>query len=97
MTQNHSELTSIEELQLYVHNTLCEKESLLEYQFKTHARVLEKNGQPCGMQFSLKGPRSVRLEAVWATDRNIIYFYDARGERYQKVTLRNRIAIPKAA
>jgi hypothetical protein len=35
----------------------------------------------------------VRLGAIWAADRNILYFYDARGERYLKLELKEPITI----
>ena len=44
-----------------------------------------------GLQFSLHGPRSVRLGAIWAADQNMIYFYDTRGNRYMKLRLRHRL------
>jgi hypothetical protein len=34
----------------------------------------------------------VRLEAIWVLDRNTIYFYDARGTRFLKVQLAERLA-----
>ena len=46
--------------------------------------ALVRRGECCGRQFTLFGPRSVRLGAVWAADRNDLYFYDARGERFRK-------------
>ena len=33
----------------------------------------------------------MRLGAIWAADHNVIYFYDARGERYLKIKLNRRI------
>jgi hypothetical protein len=47
-------------------------------------------GNPCGLQFTIRGPRSIRLSAVWASDSNVIYFYDTRGERFLKVRLNSR-------
>jgi hypothetical protein len=48
------------------------------------------------MQFSLRGPRSVRLGAIWAADQNMLYFYDARGQRYLKLRLKQRIFAERA-
>jgi len=56
-------------------------------QFAMEAIPLTRMGCLCGMQFLLRGPRSVRLGAVWATDHNHLYFYDARGERFHKEKL----------
>ncbi|MFK7776669.1 MAG: hypothetical protein QM501_00940 [Gimesia sp.] len=84
-------IQSLNELRSYIHTTLCAKENLLEEQFKMTEMVLKRRGRSCGLQFSIQGPRSVRLGAIWASDSNMIYFYDARGERYAKVQLPNRV------
>ena len=83
---------SLDDLRCFVHQTLCEKENLLPDQFSIAELPLQQRGAPCGMQFTLQGPRSVRLGAVWAAERNQVYFYDARGERYLKLDLAHRIA-----
>jgi hypothetical protein len=54
----------------------------------------------CGIQFSLRGPRNVRLGAIWVADQNVVYLYDARGLRYAKLRLTNGLALqaqPRAA
>ncbi|KAA0132981.1 MULTISPECIES: hypothetical protein [Gimesia] len=84
-------IQSLNDLRQYIHKTLCEKENLLEEQFTMSEMALQRRGRGCGLQFSINGPRSVRLGAIWASDSNMIYFYDARGERYAKVNLPNRI------
>lgn len=89
-------IRSLDDLRNYVHKTLCEKENLLPEQFSMTEMLLSRGGRDCGLQFSLVGPRSVRLGAIWASDPNMLYFYDARGERYLKIPLQQRIA-PRAA
>lgn len=84
-------IQSLNELRQFIHKTLCEKENLLEEQFSMTEMSLIRRGRSCGLQFSINGPRSVRLGAIWASDSNMVYFYDARGERYAKVHLPNRI------
>ncbi|MCH9654798.1 MAG: hypothetical protein K0U86_06170 [Planctomycetes bacterium] len=88
-------IQSLNELRLYIHKTLCEKENLLEEQFSMSEMALRRRGRSCGLQFSINGPRSVRLGAIWASDSNMVYFYDARGERYAKVHLPNRVFVPE--
>ncbi|WP_299460510.1 hypothetical protein [uncultured Gimesia sp.] len=88
-------IQSLNELREYIHKTLCEKENLLEEQFTMSEMALRRRGRNCGLQFSINGPRSVRLGAIWASDSNMIYFYDARGERYAKVHLPNRVFVPE--
>lgn len=85
------------ELRAYIHRTLCEKENLLADQFQMTEMVLTRRGRPCGLQFSLQGPRRVRLGAIWAAERNEVYFYDARGVRYLKARLRHRLRMEREA
>jgi hypothetical protein len=35
----------------------------------------------------------VRLAAIWVADKNMVYLYDARGTRYAKLRLSNRLAL----
>lgn len=92
-----SDISTIDDLRDFVHATLCSKENLVSDQFKMIERELTKNGRPCGIQFTIHGPRQVRLSAVWASDRNLLYFYDTSGIRYMKVPLRKRFAVDSAA
>ena len=81
----------VDDLRNFIHTKLCEKENLLSDQFSMTEMQLTRRGRACGLQFSLHGPRSVRLGAIWASDHNLIYFYDAKGSRYAKVRLRHRL------
>jgi len=83
---------SLDELRTYVHQTLCARENLLPDQSPLSEAPLTRGGRRCGLQFCVQGPRSVRLTGIWVTDENVLYFYDARGERFQKVALRYRIS-----
>ena len=85
-------LESLDELRAYVHRTLCERENLVEEQFAMRESSLVMYGAACGLQFMIHGPRSTRLSAVWAADPNVVYFYDASGERFLKVRLNERFA-----
>ena len=89
------QITSMEVLRQYIHTTLCDKEQLLEEQSLLVELPLFRGGQLCGMQFTLLGPRSVKLSAVWAADKNVIFLYDTRGERYAKVHLKTRFSIER--
>ncbi|NOX54491.1 MAG: hypothetical protein GXP27_08640 [Planctomycetes bacterium] len=84
-------ISSFSDLKRFIHRTLCEKENLLPDQFTMSETQLTRRGRVCGMRFSIRGPRAVRLGAIWASDHNYIYFYDARGVRFRKVRLRNRL------
>ncbi len=93
MTAPVDAITDRDELRAFVHQTLCEKENLVPEQFRMIERQLTRSGKGCGLQFTIHGPRQVRLSAVWASDRNTLYFYDATGTRYLKVQLRAHIAV----
>ena len=80
-----------EQLHAYVHDALCERENLLADQFRTVAAPLNRAGKPCGCQYTLLGPRSVRLSAVWDAGKNCLFLYDATGARIEKQMLRQRI------
>ncbi len=90
-------LTTLQELREFVHLTLCEKENLLPEQSRLEEYQLIKHGKPCGLNFFVLGPRLVRLSALWAADHNVLYFYDAKGERYLKMKLSSRISFEPAA
>ena len=90
-------IRTLEELQSFVRTKLCEKENLLLEQARLRQAPLIKQGKVCGYQFSVQGPRQVRLGAVWASDHNDVYFYDTRGNRYYKAHLPEQIALPEQA
>jgi len=95
MSEHREAIRTLDDLKDYVHQTLCEKENLLTDQFSMTEVLLIRRGRPCGLQFSIHGPRSVRLGAIWATDYNQIFFYDARGSRFMTVKLRQRLLPPE--
>ena len=84
---------TLDELRQFIHQTLCAKENLLADQFTMTEVRLTSGSRPCGIQFCLRGPRNVRLAAIWVADRNVVYLYDARGERYAKLSLKNRVLV----
>ena len=90
-TGNSDDIGTLAELRGFIHQTLCDKEGLLADQFPLTEMALLRRHRFCGLQFSLQGPREVRLGAIWASDHNVVYFYDTRGERYLKVKLNRRI------
>lgn len=97
MTTTLEQITTVEQLHRYVHASLCEQEHLLADQFQTRVFELHQQEQLCGLQFHLQGPRSVKLSAIWTSGPNVVYFYNARGERYGKVRLPNRLTVEASA
>ena len=85
-------IESVEELRQYIHKVLCDKENLLADQFQMREHSLILRGKPCGIQFSLRGPRSIRLGAIWTQHQNTVYFYDTQGERFLKIQLPHSLA-----
>ena len=92
-----NDVHTLGDLRQFIHQTLCEKENLLADQFTMTEVRLTRQNEPCGLQFSLRGPRNVRLGAIWAADRNVVYLYDAAGARYAKLRLKTRLAITNHA
>lgn len=87
------QIRSRDDLRSFVHATLCRRENLLPDQFPLSEAPLRRGGRACGVQFAIHGLRSVTLSAVWAAEPNIVYFYDARGQRFQKVALGHRVPL----
>jgi hypothetical protein len=87
MAANPLHIQDLRELQTYIHHTICEQNQLEPCAFETTGRLLIRGKRPCGMFFCLHGPRSVKLTAIWETDRNSILFYSSSGERVLKVQL----------
>ncbi len=80
-------IQNLDALRNYVHETICNNNELEENVFPTTERILVRRGFPCGIFFCLHGPRSVKLTAIWETDRNTILFYGSNGERLHKIHL----------
>ena len=93
MSEAATGIQTVVELEHYVHERLCRHENLVAEQFALEVTPLMRRGALCGLQFLLRGPRSVRLGAVWASDQNQLYLYDARGERFHKEQLKGRFEV----
>lgn len=81
------ESTSLEELRQCVQQIICDRGQLLPGAFQFDELVLKRHGQPCGLHFTLDGPRSVRFSAIWDAIRHTVLFYDCTGERFQRIDL----------
>lgn len=84
-------LQTWDELAAYVHTTLCEQENLLSEQFPLEAAPIHRRDEFCGVEFAVFGPRQIRLGAVWTAETNVVFFYNARGERFQTEQLPQRL------
>jgi hypothetical protein len=91
-------IQDLRSLREYVQKTICEHNELEVGAFAITERILVRGGKPCGMYFCLHGPRSVKLTAIWETDRNTILFYGSSGERQWRAQLQSALCpVPAAA
>jgi hypothetical protein len=87
MSAQSPQIDNLDDLRSYVHNTICQQNELQVGAFSITERVLVRGRRPCGIFFCLHGPRSVKLTAIWETDRNTILFYSSSGERVGRTQL----------
>ena len=87
MQQQRTEFHDFRQLRQYVSHTLCRENDIEVGVFQVTERVLTRRGRPCGIYFCLHGPRSVKLTAIWETDKNTILFYGSTGERFRQTKL----------
>ena len=87
MQDNCIEIENLRQLRKFVSFTLCQKNDFEEGVFQITEKLLTKCGKMCGVLFCLHGPRSVKLTAVWESEKNAIFFYGSTGERFQKTVL----------
>jgi hypothetical protein len=87
MTAAVRALATLEELQKYVHETLCGHEYLEPAHSPLFHSLIKRGGRACGLFFQVSGPRSVRLYAVWAGEEDRILFYDSTGLRFAETRL----------
>ena len=81
------EIHNLNELRTYVHQEICNQNELECGVFRMTERIMIRGGNPCGIYFCVHGPRSVKLTAIWETERNSILFYGSSGERIHKTQL----------
>lgn len=97
MASGTCQLNNLDDLRNYVYETLCQHESLVHGAFRMTEQVLIRSGRPCGIHFSLQGPRAVLFTAIWETRTSSILFYDSTGRRFQKTQLEAAPALELAA
>lgn len=82
-----TQLSSLGELRDLIEGTICDRQLLLLGSFEVSEKVLVRHGQPCGIHYTLDGPRSVQYSAIWDLSRQTILFYDSAGERFHRCQL----------
>ncbi|MFO0906343.1 MAG: hypothetical protein U0939_25280 [Pirellulales bacterium] len=81
------EIRDLRDLRRFVHGRICHHYQLEFGAFVMTERVLTRGGRPCGLFFCVHGPRSVKLTAIWESERNTILFYGSAGERVERTQL----------
>ena len=78
-----------EHLREVIHQTLCDIGQLESSQFPLNERPLTRGGDPCGVLFSVNGPRQVTLTLITLASRitmkNKLFLYDSSGSRCDQV------------
>lgn len=87
MHLDHIQIKNLQQLRQFVSHTLCQQNDIEEGIFQITERILTRGKRSCGIFFCLHGPRSVKLTAVWETDKNSILFYGSTGERFKRTVL----------
>src|SRR5688500_7039016 len=87
MDGDNMRIDDLDDLRQYVHSTICDHNELEANAFEVTERILVRRGRRCGIFFCLPGPRSVKLTAVWETDRNTVLFYGSAGQRLLTINL----------
>ncbi|MBM4000890.1 MAG: hypothetical protein FJ297_15350 [Planctomycetes bacterium] len=87
MPADVARITDLRSLRSYIEMTICERNELEVGAFRMTERILLRGGTACGIYFCMHGPRSVKLTAIWETDRNTILFYGSNGQRQHRTQL----------
>ena len=87
MTNGISEVETLDDLRDFIQQAICDRNQLLVGAFQFHERVLVRHGEPCGLQFTLSGPRAVQFSAIWDAACCKILFYDCNGDRFHRSEL----------
>jgi hypothetical protein len=87
MSAQSLQINNLKDLRTYVLETICQQNELQVGAFEITERILVRGQRACGIFFCLHGPRSVKLTAIWETDRNTVLFYSSSGERVCKTQL----------
>jgi hypothetical protein len=59
--------------------------------------IVFRAGRPCGLLFSLKGPRLLATHAIWPADEDRVLFYDSTGVRFTETSLSDAPDAPRLA
>jgi hypothetical protein len=80
-------LPTLEDLRRHVLRVLCAHDQLDPNQTPLHQAVITRGGKPCGLFFQVRGPRLLKVYAVWTGEEDRVLFYDGSGERFAETRL----------
>jgi hypothetical protein len=87
MSGQSLQIDNLNDLRRYVHKAICDENEVEIGAFEITERILVRGRKACGIFFCLHGPRSVKVTAIWETDRNTVLIYNSAGERVRKTQL----------
>lgn len=73
---------SFDELQDYVREVLCTS-SGLALETPLVETTLMQRGEACGIEYTIVGPRAVRMSAIWEAKKSRILFYNQQLQRFK--------------
>lgn len=79
-----SDISTLEALRGFVQKTICDRNQLPLSMCQVHEKILLRYGKPCGLYFTVGGPRTVQFSAIWDADRHTILFYGCNGDRFHR-------------
>ena len=74
--------TEAERVRLVVLQILADQDRLLSDETRLTELPVFRNGQYCGIHYSLRGPRDMLLTAIWDAQTHTLWCYDSRGQRF---------------
>lgn len=80
-------LPTLESLQQFVRQTLCDHDRIDPVESGMRRAVIRRHGKPCGLFFQIEGPRLLKTYAVWSSDEHRVLFYDSTGTRIREFRL----------
>lgn len=78
---------SMNELERFMIDSLCDYEKLDRQQVRIQRSVMRKGLAIVGLVIRIEGPRLMRSQALWVEPENRILFYNSAGQRFATVKL----------
>lgn len=79
--------SSMNELEGFMIDGLCDHEKLDRQQVRIQRSVMRKGLAIVGLVIRIEGPRLMRSQALWVEPENRILFYNSAGQRFATVKL----------